>query len=333
MEISSVRPLLPDANAGQAQAILGAMRAVAETGRGWTTADGKALIAAARFMFGQDGSLDAEALVPVPPERLALVIAEPHLREQAVMALAVMAVMDAPLDTAKFELVVRYAGQLGIHRRYLDEMAETARHQLQEALADMTRANMDSILNRPWPGGDVNAWLLPYQGSKADPDLVTRFEALEKLPQDSFGREFWRHFKDNNYAFPGDPRALNAVFAVPHDSVHVLTGYDTQARGEILTSTFTAAMHRNNPMAGHILPAIFTWHLKVQINAVTGNFEGALDPSEVWRAWAAGTQSPADAFATGWNFWDQVGQAIDVTRASFSIPPGGLDASSAKSRR
>lgn len=310
-------------------AILGAMRAVAGAGRGLTAADEAALVAAARFMFGHDGLPHPSGAATISPESLAQAIGGSDLCDDAVKALAVMAVMDAPLDPAKFDLVLRYAELLGIHRRYLEEMAEAARNELQEALADMTRANMDSILNRPWPGGDVNAWLLPYQGAKADPALVARFEALGSMEAGTFGRAFWEQFKVNGYTFPGDPKGLNAAFAVPHDSIHVLTGYDTSARGEILVSTFTAAMHKSNPMAGHVLPAIFSWHLKLQINPVAGDFQGALDPSEVWHAWAAGAQSPTDSFAPDWTFWDHVGQPIDDLRASFAIPHGGLDAGKA----
>jgi len=122
---------------------------------------------------------------------------------------------------------------------------------------------MESITGRPWSSGDASKWLLPYQGTP-DFALAKRFEALGVLAPQTFGHTFWAHFKENAYAFPGEPQALNAAFSVPHDSVHVLTGYDTKPRGELLASTFTAAMHRKYPMAGHILPVIFSWHLKVR---------------------------------------------------------------------
>jgi hypothetical protein len=76
--------------------------------------------------------------------------------------------------------------------------------------------------------------------------------------------------------------------------VHVLTGYGTNGRGEILVSTFTASMHRNYPMAGPVLPAIFSWNLNVEINSVAKNASAALDPVEVWRAWSAGAQASID---------------------------------------
>ena len=79
---------------------------------------------------------------------------------------------------------------------------------------------------------------------------------MGKLPQNTFGKALWDFDKKNGYPFPGDPEALNAGFGTPHDSTHVVAGYDTSARGELLVSTFTAGMHPINPMSGHILPVM-----------------------------------------------------------------------------
>jgi ubiquinone biosynthesis protein Coq4 len=184
---------------------------------------------------------------------------------------------------------------------------------------------MESITGRPWGGGDVNTWLLPYTGSAQDPKMVARFETLGRLPSDSFGHAFWTQFKKNGYTFPGDPKGLNATFTVPHDAAHVLTGYDTTPRGEILVSTFTAAMHPKHPMSGHVLPVIFSWHLKVMINKVAGDAAGALDPAEFWHAWAGGAAAKVDTFAPDWDFWAHVETPLRALRESWSIPIEGLE--------
>jgi hypothetical protein len=77
-----------------------------------------------------------------------------------------------------------------------------------------------------------------------------------------------------------DPPTSNQAdsFARPHDSTHVISGYDTTPHGEILVSTFTAGMHPKLPMEGHILPVIFSWHLGIEINKLAGSFQGALKP-------------------------------------------------------
>jgi len=229
-------------------------------------------------------------------------------------------------STDKIAAVLRYAEALGVHARYLDEVAQAAEGRLQEALADMVRCNMESVTERPWPpDGNTNAWLLPYAGDGADAALAARFAGLRNLPEGTFGRAFWAHFERNGYAFPGENQGLNAAFSVPHDTLHVLTGYTTGARGELLVSTFTAGMHRIYPMAGHVLPVIFSWHLSEQINPVAGDAHGGLDPDEFWHAWRAGEACPVDTFAPGWDFWAQVERSLPGVQAELGIPPDGLD--------
>ena len=327
MATSGEAPPASKASPNQHNAILGAMRAVAEAGDGSATvADRHALTSASRYLFRQAEPLDVAALPATPPDRLAPALAGSGLTEEAVKYLTVMAFVSGQLDPRKIDAVLRYAEALGIHERYLDEITEAAQGRLQEALADMARCNMESITERPWPAdGNVNAWLLPYQGSAADPDLVKRFTTLQSLGEGTFGHAFWSHFTRNGYAFPGDPQGLSATFSVPHDSTHVLTGYDTHPRGELLVSTFTAGMHRRYPMAGHVLPVIFSWHLNEQINAVASDAAGGLDPDEFWHAWTAGEASPVDTFAPTWAVWSQVGRPLAEVRADLGIPASGLD--------
>jgi hypothetical protein len=300
------------------------MRTVAATGGVLSESDRIALESADRCIFGHEGPFSLDATKPVSPAALVSALAGSNLAENAVKFLTVMAFVDGKLDKAKIASVLDYASALGISAEYLDDIKIAAQDRLQEALAHMVRANMISITGQPWEG-DVNAWLLPYTGDKADPKMAARFETLANLDKDSFGHAFWAHFKENSYAFPGDPAALNAAFSVPHDSAHVLTNYHTDPRGELLVSTFTASMHPKYPMAGHVLPVIFSWHLNVQINKVAKDAKGAMDPQEFWHAWAAGAAAKVDTFSPDWNFWAHVEKPLTALRAEWSIPPSGVD--------
>jgi hypothetical protein len=325
MTSNRVRPLIPDATRTQTEAIIGAMRVVAETGGPLSDADRISLESADRCIFGHDRPFSPDAFAPVSPAELAAALSGSKLGEDAVKFLTVMAFVDGKLDKAKIAAVLSYASALGIRGEYLDDIRIAAQDRLDEALAHMVRANMISITGKPWDGGDVNAWLLPYAGDKADPRLAARFEELARLDKATFGHAFWAHFKENNYAFPGEQTALNAAFSLPHDSAHVLTNYHTDPRGELLVSTFTAAMHPKYPMAGHVLPVIFSWHLNVQINKVAKDAKGALDPQEFWHAWAAGAAAKVDTFSPDWNFWSHVEKPLVQLREEWSIPPSGVD--------
>jgi hypothetical protein len=104
-------------------------------------------------------------------------------------------------------------------------------------------------------------------------------------------------------------------------ATHVLSGYDTSPHGELLVSTFTAAMHRQAPMSGHILPVIFSWHLDIQLNAVAKHTAGAFDPEAFWLAWDRGSGVAVDAFDPSWDFWAATPIPLADLQARYRIPP------------
>jgi len=324
LEVAALHPGTP---AHVSLAILGAMAFVAEAGQAPARSEDVDMITSAwRFIFGKTSRLDWDGLPRVEPELLASLVTPASLREDAIKFMTVITCIDGVPEGAKVDAVRRYAAALDIEASYLDLLGLSSTGHMKDALAEMTRLNMDSITNGQWTGGDSNAWLLPYVGPSADPALAARFHALSGYPSNSFGRAFHDHFTSNNYEFPGEAMALNAGFSVPHDSAHVITGYNTTPRGEILVSVFTSTMHDRLPMGAHVLPVIFIWHLHIQINPVAGKAATPMDPQNFWCAWAAGAASRVDTFAQGWDFWELAERSLAEVRTIFGIPVEGLEA-------
>jgi hypothetical protein len=312
-----------EATREQQRAILGAMREIAAM-RGdaqVTAADRASLAAVHHYLFRQNETLDITGLPRVRPAELSAILGDRELAAAAVRFMAVMALVDGHLDTDKIAAVLAYAAALGIDEDYLRELTAAAHGHLRWALMDMTRRNMESITGKPWLSEDVMGWMLPYRGGGADPALAARYRALAALPAGSFGRAYWDHYQVNGYALPGEENGLNEAFATPHDSTHVLSGYDTSPEGELMVSTFTAAMHRREPMAGHILPVIFSWHLGIKINDVARSATGALDPDKFWAAWARGAEITVDLFAPDWSFWARAEESLASLRQRYNVPP------------
>lgn len=309
----------------ESDAILGAMRQVALAGgHAITYADTASIRAAGHYLLRRREFVDLGTLPAVEPADLVATLKDRALAEEAVKYLAIMALVDGSLDQSKLRRVLEYSRALDIEADYLTDLVEAASGHLAWATADMWRKNFDSVLSRSSEGLDPNIWIRPYEGANADPALTARYEALGKLPQNSFGKALWDFDKTNGYPFPGDPTALNAAFGTAHDSTHVISGYDTSARGELLVSTFTAGMHPLNPMSGHILPVIFFFHFGEQLNDVGHAGKGGLDPDEFWHAWARGAEMTVDIFDPKWNVWDWVEHDIDELRRQWNVtPPGG----------
>jgi hypothetical protein len=308
----------------EGNAILAAMRQVALAGRRpITDADNASILAAAHYMLRRSDIVDIHALPSTTPDDLRALLKDREIADEAVKYLAIMALVDGVLDKAKIARVLDYSRALDVEADYLTELVEAASGHMSWVVADMTRKNFDSVISRSSEGLDPAAWIMPYGGDKADPELVARYEALGQLPASTFGKALWKFDKANGYSFPGDPGALNAAFATPHDSTHVLSGYDTSYRGEILVSTFTAGMHPINPMAGHILPVIFNGHLGVKFNDVATPATGRLDPDEFWHAWGRGRDMTVDLFALDWSAWDWVERDLNELRRDWNVTPPG----------
>jgi tellurite resistance protein len=304
------------ATSDEARAILGAMQHVASAGSGASAADAASVAAAARYIFKLDGPT---LTAPVPPAEIARTLAgKTELAKEAVSFATVMAFVDGKIDNAKLEAVLALASALGVHEDFVDDITRLAQGRLRDATAHMIRANLQSITGRAWDTDDIMPFLMPYK-DKPDAALAARFEALLALPADTFGHTFATFYRTNKYAFPGDPNALNINFAVPHDSTHVLAGYDTSPRGELLASTLTAAMHGSEAMSGHVLPVILSWHLGIPLNEVAGAAKGALDPQEFWHAWARGEAVKVDLFGPSWDFWAAAQRPIAEVRAEVGL--------------
>ncbi len=306
-------------------AILGAMRQVALAGgHALTYADTASILAAGRYLLRRPGLGDIDTLPAVAPADLVAALkGEGGVAREAVKYLAIMALVDGSLEHAKLRCVLEYARALDVEADYLTDLVEAASGHLAWAVADMWRKNFDSVISRSSEDLDPAKWIRPYDGANADPALVARYEALGGLPQNTFGKTLWDFDKRNGYPFPGDPQALNAGFGTPHDCTHVISGYDTSARGELLVSTFTAGMHPINPMSGHILPVIFFFHFGEQLNDVGHAGKGGLDPDEFWHAWARGQEMTVDIFAPGWNVWEWAERDLEELRREWNVAPAG----------
>ena len=308
----------------ESDAILGAMRQVALAGGHTITyADTASILAAGHYLLRRHGLVDIGTLPAAEPADLVAILTDRSLAEEAVKYLTIMAMVDGSLDSKKLKRVLEYSRALDIEADYLTDLVEAASGHLAWATADMWRKNFDSVLSRSSEGLDPNLWIRPYAGANADPPLVARYEALGTLPQNSFGKALWDFDKTNGYPFPGDPAALNAAFGTAHDSTHVISGYDTSARGELLVSTFTAGMHPLNPMSGHILPVIFFFHFGEQLNDVGHAGRGGLDPDEFWHAWARGAAMTADIFDPTWSVWDWIEHDLDALRRQWNVTRPG----------
>lgn len=136
----------------QSKAILGAMHQVA-TAKGrqpFSELCAAGLKAAGHHVFHLD-DVRLDDLPSCSHGELAAILADRDQREQACRFLAIMPLVDGQLDHQKIDVFLQYADALQIHDDYVTELNES-RHNLDWALNDMTRQNINSIWHEPWDG-------------------------------------------------------------------------------------------------------------------------------------------------------------------------------------
>ena len=306
----------------QARAVLGALLRVATAGGSepLTAVGRRALEAFDRFVLRREPASDLDALPDPRPAELAAVLPDAGARSHAVQFLAVMALVDGAVDTAKISVVIDYANALGSDADGVRQLAALGRENLAWVRADAQRQNLRSITGRELDV-PIDEWILPYRGDGADPALAARYRALGDLPAGSLGRTFFEFYRANGFAFPGEPNGVNERFASPHDTAHVLSGYSTSPQGELLVSTFTAGMHPHEPMSGHILPVIISWHLGIELVHFAGATSGQLDPAKFWLAWERGSAVTTDVFDDAWSLWAVADRPLAEVRRAYGVPP------------
>lgn len=302
-----------------AASVLGAMSAVAAATGPLRPADRTALAAAATIVLGRSECPDLDAVVHPTPEQLAIAVPSDGPRRMTVGLLVVMATVDGTLSSAATDTVAGYASALDVQEPAVDDLTDLATNHVRRARADMLRRNRESITGH-WSNADTyDRWIMPYRTSP-DPELEARYDALGSLDEGTFGRTFHSFYAEHGFTFPGHPDAANEQFTTPHDSTHVLSGYDTSVQGELLVSTFTGGMHHEQALAGHILPVITSWHLGIPLAEFAGSTTGALDPRKFFVAWDRGAQVHGDTFRAPFDFWATVASPLEQVRERMQVP-------------
>ncbi|HEY1281274.1 MAG TPA: hypothetical protein VGF22_16470 [Acidimicrobiales bacterium] len=307
-----------------------------------SAADGRAIRSALRTVFGHDADVDVDALTSIPSIDLVHSLTDESLCADVVRVLAVIAFLDGVVEQAKLEYVLDVASALHVHAEFVDALHQLALNHVRWVAHDMIRANVATIPGMPWRADDPYAPFLPYHDTALDPALADRYGALGQLDPSTFGRAFYEHYRSNRYEFPGREFAIAEVWATPHDSLHVLSGYSTSAQGELLVAAFTGGMLRHDLdlMESHVIPTILIYHLGIDINKglnagdrarmaadpswrdnYDGNVHLGLDAEKLWTAWARGRAMREDVYSGHWSFWDHVETPVDELRERWAIPP------------
>jgi hypothetical protein len=279
------------------------------------------VVAAGRLLFAPAVTVEPSELPRIEPQALGRAVgSNRELAEHGAALIACAALADGVVDPERLRRVVEYAHAMHVSEGWVRDVLQVARGHLAWAMADMTRRNASNF-----PGfanaDDTLPTMMPYEAQTDDDKrLAERFLELEGLATNTYGHQFWAHFRKHGFDFPGQAGAFTGVWAVPHDGLHVLSGYGTSIQGELLVSAFTGGMHRRDALRAQILPTVFEWHVGQEVNGI-GKQKGALDPVRFLISWKRGDAMTADTLSPDWDFFAVAGRDLEELRWEYGIPP------------
>ena len=232
------------------------------------------------------------------------------------------------LSTSDGEVRPRVAANLALLARTLDhtdrhvrELRDLANHYYLRARIDFTRRMAARVVHDAWPSEQERGMLEMLSRAlqvRIDSALAARYHALAELPPASFGHALWEHFRRNAFRFPGEGGGVPERLLF-HDVGHVLSGYSTDAEGELELSAFQTGCMRD----GDFMPlylGIVQFNFAVRARPAGGDASAGVDFEKVTTALVRGAScriDPTDA----WDFWSLLPQPLDDVRRSLGIAP------------
>ena len=184
--------------------------------------------------------VDYTALEPLPPEELAVVLADHDLefRQRIVHHMVLGELVLRPIPTEVAFRVAQYAQALDIK----DDFVRVARRYAQGAYGlawmDLQRSGFVEHV----AATDTDA-IATHRGKSAldparvDAELEGRWIAFRDFPEGSLGRSVVELYDGRGFALPGSEHAAPEYLS-RHDFVHVLADYGTNLRGELEVFSF-----------------------------------------------------------------------------------------------
>jgi len=313
---------------------LRAMATIARAGENGLSDVHRALLNAAQKVILKT-ELNVDQLSPIEPAELAAHFTDHALAEQLIRGMVVMSLAEGPSTSAQVEKIKGFSKNLGVDEPAVKVIRNLAEENILMFHMDFyRRSHLKDYISNQYRGRGgflgVVKGILGVRGLVEDRELSGRFYSLEKLPEDSFGKCIFKHYKENGFLFPGEKSGfpMGAVF---HDCGHILGGYDTSPEGELKNAAFQAGYRKNKD-------AFFTFLFAVLIHTAGVNVAPMEMPKllgrigqeglaeEILKAIERGNAMNTD-LGDNWDFWPLVALSLDEVRTRLGVPIDRLSSS------
>lgn len=207
-------------------------------------------------------SLDSEPEEPavslqvISPEEVGERIVDPQARRALIQRLVLMSALDEEIRPEELATVRKFAKALAIDEPGVTQLELLGKRRILTLGFDLMRKGfLAKQLKKEWQEKGLRGLVAMARAGGGNPALALRYQGLEALPKDSLGHHLFRHFRTNQFSLPGEEGAAPEALLF-HDLGHVLTGYHTDAPGEIQMTGFEAGYMREDGFSAVMLGLI-----------------------------------------------------------------------------
>jgi len=299
--------------AQELQLVLSALRDVACSNDRFSEAEAQMLEGLAR-LHGQE--VRADELRFTTLDELARVVTDPHRRKRAVQLAIIVSLIEGQPDERASQAVSRLARALEVDDEGLRVLDRVAHGRAMLARIDMVRR----VQRFAQHGGGPNFLKVAIPtllGFGQNEPLAARYQALAELPVGTLGHGLYQHYRNNDFALPGEKGGLPELLLF-HDVGHVVSGYGVDPQGEIQQAAFQAGFARTDGFV-FLLFGILQFHLGLRVTPIAKGQHGLFDVPKVLAALQRGASCQID-FSDHFDFFRYAPERLDVLRERWGVP-------------
>ena len=139
---------------------------------------------------------------------------------------------DEDLTTTEVQLVDQFAASLGVKPAIVTDLDRLADERYKRFVYDLARRETPIFLGTSSKWAELHETARELRLHFGDKTATERYEQLAELPAGTLGNTFYRFYVDRGFAFPGQKDSLGETIT-RHDCLHILSGCNTDATGEI----------------------------------------------------------------------------------------------------
>ncbi|MCA9627335.1 MAG: hypothetical protein KC766_06705 [Myxococcales bacterium] len=304
----------------EAEPGLRALKTVLESDGSLSLVERQLLDAGKRNILKQDFDLDA--LRPITPEDLRAAIERPEIRRQLVTAMVVTSLASGEANQDQLSTIEDFAKALAVDLHEIEQLRKYVKREYALLRLDVLRHmyigdRIGQLYEQQGAVGILKT-LGTLRGALENKQTAARYQALEKLPRGTLGREYFEHCRERGFPLPGE-RYSAPEMILPHDLSHILGDYDTDPKGELQVAAFSAG-YRKEQTASILVFVLCQFDLGIQMVPQAKPEIGELDMDAFLKAFLRGTQCNTDFF-DHWDHWAVIDRPVEELRLRYSIPP------------